>query len=478
MKRSMKIWASALSLSFLVGCGTSPLLLNQRGVSPRFQAQQSRMGVFKNSRFNRFSNSNNHVNLTDNFTAYMAQRTDELGMDGEPIPVLEGQAVQALPLAKGATRLTYLTYEALDNNLYHDLNPVLEVLEGVGSNRSMNLLAQTDSFGQQNTGRYFIQPAKAAGVQSPYKQLTGPQNEDSGNPNTFAQAINWGFGNYPSQIKWLNLSTHGNSFAGINYDDSPNSSMNIMTFKKAVQNGMQGKKLDLISFDACLMATVEVASELQSVANTLIASEDVTTYWGFGYAKTFARLAKNPNMAPDQIARSLVMDVHNKGHKVPYHQGGKTIQTPTISATNLKKISLLEREIDTLARALRKALPTQRAAIVRAVKRSQPLAWNEPWAPGFPEDMPSRDLNRLLHQFKLEVKDSAVQQAIQRINHLMYRKGLILFSRQSRQEKDQGRGLAIYLPQDGEVSKLYRQTHFAKVTQWDEFLLELSTSFK
>ena len=60
------------------------------------------------------------------------------------------------------------------------------------------------------------------------------------------------------------------------------------------------------------------------------------------------------------------------------------------------------------------------------------------------------------------------------INQVMYRQGIILFARQGRSQQGQGRGLSIYLPNEGEVSPIYRQTRFAKETQWDEFLLELN----
>lgn len=401
-------------------------------------------------------------NLADNFGAWIRQKQREEGFTGEypPMPI-EGQNVAQLPPAGGAKTLTYLTYEALDNNLFGDLNRVLDTLEKVGSNSQLNLLAQTDNFGPGNAARYLlIQNPQIDQIVSPHVKL-GDAAENSGDPRVLAEAVRWGFGTYPAKLNWLNLSSHGLGYAGINSDDSPQANMNIVNFTQALKAGLAGKKLDIISFDACLMATVEVGAELKDSANILVGSEDSTYYWGKGYGATFAKIAANPALSPDQMARSLVVDVNDKG---------ASNQTLTISATDLRKLGELEAELDKLARALRRLMPTQSANIIRAARSSRDFH--------LAAGIPYRDINRLLALFKQNVKDPEVAQLADSINHVLYRRGVILFSRQSKLQNDQGRGLSIYLPTEGEVNPLYRQTRFAKSTQWDEFLLEMNQAIK
>jgi len=464
MKVFARLSSALLGLTVMVGCSsqTLPLALNPARVPAQLGSMSTRAAS---------PLASSQLMVTDHFTQWIKSQQPsnrQIGAASEEItqgaPV-DGQAVDKLPPVQ-AKPFTYFTYEALDNNLFGDLNRVLDALELVGSNSQMNLLAQTDSYGGGNTARYYISPNKefndnAPIVASPYVKL-GPDAENSGDPRTLANALNWAYKAYPARYNWLNISSHGMGFAGIAYDDAPEASMNIMSFAQGVRQGMGGKKLDIVSFDACLMATVEVGSELQDVANIMVGSEDSTYYWGHGYAQTMAKIAQNPAaMNPDQIVRSMVLDVHSKG------AGNQTL---TISATDLRKMSALEPELDLLARALRKALAgPQRANVIRAMQLTREFHLGE--------NIPFRDLNRILNLSKTNIQDPAVAQAADRINNVLFRRGLIMLARQNKLEKGEGRGLSIYLPTDGQgVSQTYRQTRLARSTQWDEFLLDLNAA--
>ena len=455
--RSLK----SLSLSALL---TTVVLSGVASCAPRTAAVAPGVNPLNAFNANRaaFSGQSASVSPADNFNQYIRNKMRSGGYDGGQTPeAIMGTPVQALPAATGTKALTYMTYEALDNNLYADLNRVVDTLELVGSSNQMNLIAQTDNYGAGNAARYYLQQNAFGQIESPYQAL-GAAGENSGDAQVFANAVKWGFSSYPSRYKWLNISTHGMGFAGINYDDEPEQSLNIMQFGQALRSGLQGQKLDIVSFDACLMATVEVASELKDSSNILVGSEDSTYYWGKGYYTTFSRLAPNPAaMNPSQVARSMVVDVHDK------NSGNQTL---TISATDLTKVSRLEAELDKLARALRQALPQKKDAIIRAVRASQEFH--------MAEGIPFRDINRVVALLKQHVQDENINAICDQINHIMYRQGVILFARQNRIEEGEGRGLSIYLPSEGQVSQTYRQTRFAKETQWDEFLIELNQAIQ
>lgn len=446
--KTSRIVKSLLGLTLLVGCAPQlPGALGPAAGLPRAGVNSFSTGVAKSKA----------LLLADNFTAWQRAEEEQNPVQEVPSVPVEGETVAQLPPATGAKTLTYLTYEALDNNLYGDLNRVVDTLELVGSNNQMNLLAQTDNFGPDNAARYFLKQGSFGQITSPNVKI-GAQGENSGDPRTLADAVKWGFNSYPARVNWLNISSHGMGFAGVGYDDHPEASMNIMTFHQALQAGLGGRKLDIVSFDACLMSTVEVGTELQDTSNILVGSEDSTYYWGMGYYTTMSRIAKNPaEMNPDQVARGLVVDVNNKG---------ASNQTLTIAATDLRKMPLLEQSLDKLARALRKAMPTQGANIIRAMRNTQEFH--------LASGIPFRDINRMISLVKQNVPVAEVAAACDEINNVMYRRGVIMFSRASKLENGQGRGLSIYLPTEGQVSSLYRQTRFAKETQWDEFLLDLN----
>lgn len=436
----VKLLSTALSLAFLASCS--------QPVTQTIPAKNVA----------EIQNSGN----SDEVAAYYSKlkREDKKEEDIPPQPI-DGTKADFLPKAEANKDLTYFTYEALDNNLYKDLNRIVNTLEYVGSNKNLNLLAQTDSWKENNTARYYItNDTDFSKIKSAYTQL-GPEAESSGDAKVFSDAINWAYSTYPSSKRWLNLSTHGAGFYGVGFDDHPESYMNLVQLGQALKQGLKNKKLDIVSFDACLMATVEVASELKDVAGYMVGSEDSTFYWGYGYYQTFSKIAKNPALSPDQIVRSLVLDVNNKG---------AANQTYTISATDLSKVNTLEDGLDKLAKALRKALPQQRDNILRALQQSKPFVQAD--------DYPFRDINRVVKLLKDNVKDNDVATACDNLNNIMYRKGVIMLSRQSKAENDLGRGLSIYVPLKGKVNDLYRTTGFAKETQWDEFLVDLNATIK
>lgn len=436
---NIKHISSLLAITLLVGCSTTVNTLDTDNTSQILSTNKA---------------------TGDFFVDYHSQlKRDNDKMQDVPAQSIDGTKSDSLPKSVKTKQLTYFTYEALDNNLFQDLNRVLNTLELIGSNDNINFVAQTDSWKENNTARYYLtSDNNMSSIKSKYIPL-GEESENSGDPEVYKKAVSWSFSTYPAKMNWLNISTHGMGFAGINSDSNPEKDMDIIEFAKATREGLKSKKLDLVSFDACLMATVEVASEIKDFSNVLIGSEDSTFYWGYGYYKTFSKVAQNTNMSSEEIARSLVLDVHNKG---------TSNQTFTISATNLKKMDLLEVEVDKLSKALRKALPTQRDNILRALEKSKDFV--------NAEGVPFRDLNRLISLIKSNVNDTDVKNACDSINNTMYKKGVILLSRQSKYENDLGRGLSIYTPVSGKVSKLYRQTQFAKNTQWDEFLVDLNAT--
>ncbi|MEZ0372852.1 MAG: clostripain-related cysteine peptidase, partial [Candidatus Sericytochromatia bacterium] len=275
-KPIQKILSALFSLTLLAGCApqmpTGPMAGFPR--APMFGRFSAQTGA-------------NSLLMTDNFTAWQRAEEAQAGFDPDaPSVPVDGEPVAQLPAGGAAKTLTYMSYEALDNNLFDDLNRILDTLELVGSNSQLNLLAQTDNFGPGNAARYFIKNDPMTGpISSPHLKL-GNAAENFGDPRVLSDAVRWGFTAYPARFNWLNVSSHGKGFAGIAFDDTPAASMNIVSFAQAVKAGLGARKLDILSFDACLMATVEVASELQDSSNILVGSEDSTYYWGHGFQQT------------------------------------------------------------------------------------------------------------------------------------------------------------------------------------------------
>lgn len=424
--------SSLLAALTLVGCGQAPI----GGLPNGLVVQES--GVLGAAK----------APIADQLAKFSIGLT-EWGMHSKQLPV----PGKVLPF-------TYLTYEALDNNLAGDLKPLLNKLEAVGSSDKLNLLAQTDGAGRKDTNRYYLMKLKETkeGIASPYVPIS---EGNSASAATLTGAMRWGFGSYPGRTTWMNLSSHGAGWFGALEDATAKGWLPLPKLASALKAGSKDQKLDLISFDACLMASMEVAYEMKDVAKFMVGSEDSTFYWGRGYYHTMSKVAKNPAMSPRAIAADLVETAHDRS-------GGTVWQSLTVSAFDLGEAEKATKALDKLAGVLLRKVGPHREAMKQGLRELKPFVITGPAADGFDH----RDLKMALAAFG-EIPDKELKTAVGTARETIFAKGAFLVStRNSHHEKQATQGISVYLPVKGFDAR-YRDTAMAKATQWDEFLIEL-----
>jgi hypothetical protein len=377
-------------------------------------------------------------------------------------PTEFGLLSKALPVPGKVLPFTYLTYEALDNNLVGDLSSILNKLEAIGSNDNLNLIAHTDADGRHDTRRYYLMklPETKQGVASPYMEMP---EDNMASKKALSAAMRWGYSSYPSKARWLNLSSHGGGWMGAIADDGSNDAwLWLPDLGDAVRAGANGKKLDVISFDACLMSSLEVAAEFKDVAGCMVASEDSTYYWGRGYFDTLSKVSRNPAMAPQAIATDLVETVHDT------HQG-RSYQSFTVSAFDLGQAEGAIAALDKLSGVLLRKVGPYRGQLKDAVRNLKPFMNN---AKKDNQVSEIQDLGAALNAFS-DIPDKELRQAIGEARSAIFAKRFMLKTRNSHYEGGATSGLSIYLPVHG-YKKRYAETVLARTTRWDEFLVELN----
>ena len=150
-------------------------------------------------------------------------------------------------------------------------------------------------------------------------------------PDTLADFISWGVAEYPADRYELILWDHGGgTVSGYGYDELyPNGMLTISGIQKALEKG--GCHFDIIAFDACLMATLEVAQMLSEYADYMIASEELEPGAGYYYTGWVSLLSRNPSVDPVTLGKKLIDDfasVYSNSRKVAY----------TLSMIDLSKI--------------------------------------------------------------------------------------------------------------------------------------------
>jgi hypothetical protein len=92
---------------------------------------------------------------------------------------------------------------------------------------------------------------------------------------TLAHFVQTALVKFPADHYMLEISDHGGAWMGAveDFDNGTTPIMTLDSMQQALVEVLNGIKLDIISFDACLMASQTVAAALQPVARYLISSE-------------------------------------------------------------------------------------------------------------------------------------------------------------------------------------------------------------
>ena len=116
--------------------------------------------------------------------------------------------------------------------------------------------------------------------------------KNTGDPVNLTSFLSWTMTAAPANHYGLVLWNHGAGLDGSNYDDESNDNLKTSEIVSGVKNS--GIKLDLLSFDACLMGMTELAYALKDITPVLVASQELEAGTGQDYTTTFAALKTNP----------------------------------------------------------------------------------------------------------------------------------------------------------------------------------------
>lgn len=261
-------------------------------------------------------------------------------------------------LAVEKKKWTVLLYSAADNNLEKDLTKDVIEMESAGSNKNMNLVVQLDrgenpseiSDGWAGCKRFYLnKDDDSSRISSPSLKDMGQVNMSD--PKVLADFIEWGIKNYPAEHYMLILSDHGYSWEGALEDASHRGWMSVPDMGKAIDKASTatGEKIDILGFDACLMASTEVAYELKDSVDYIVASQDLEGAEGWPYTNIFTgeltkQMQKALNtkftLSPELIAKGIV--THSESEPA----------ITTLSALDMSKVKELSVATDEFAKAI------------------------------------------------------------------------------------------------------------------------------
>lgn len=226
---------------------------------------------------------------------------------------------------------TVMVYLDGDNNLASFSAKDMEEMKtvgGVGTN-NFNIVVLWDN-GEDRHGYYYVTKGNAELLRD-----TGQIN--MGNPQTAKDFIDFTHANFPAEKVMFIFWDHGGgvdrlraepTYKGVCWDDNSGDHLSESDQLDIISHAAQyqgGKKVDIVGYDACLMATAEVFYQMKDVASYAVASEQLEPGdgWNFTFLNT---LVKDPHTAPDVLAKAVC---------VYYSQFFSTNTDVTLSAVDL-----------------------------------------------------------------------------------------------------------------------------------------------
>ncbi len=403
---------------------------------------------------------------------------------------------------------TLLVYMAANNDLAPFASKNLQQMQKIGSTASINVVVNYNY--QHKTEKrseiYFIEKSRQLFL----KNCSSPTDSlDAGNPQTLIEFCNYAITHYPAEhyalIFWnhgtgiLEPTTHNrasylqlfsfkasythyapkinnhalpiriesHSTKAICFDDTSGNFLTEQDLTHALESIIATslhKPFDLIGFDACLMAMVEIATCLKPFATYLVASQEVELGWGWNYElllKPFNTGTISPKVFGIHIVNA-------------YAKIYDSIDEYSLSLIDLQHVEKLKSNISLVAQLCNKLLCCKNKKDFRNIIH---LSRNKHFCTHFDEpsfiDLAHFYQNILLHSNNYTPHDHRTENLWKQLLEAI-KEGLALIAtcvlhNKTGKKATKAHGLSIYFPENS-IHYSYFDSIFTQETAWLSFL--------
>ncbi|MEZ4640865.1 MAG: clostripain-related cysteine peptidase [Caldilineaceae bacterium] len=411
-------------------------------------------------------------------------------------------AAAAPPAQMDEAEWLIMVYSVADDNvLEEDMMFDLQEMELVGSSAAVHIVAQVDRYDGAFDGMGdFISTKRFYITQDDdVNEISSEEIADLGEVNmadgeSLYDFILWATANFPASKRMLILSDHGSGWPGGFGDPDPGVSgaddiflvdmfgvdnLWLMEIDRTLEAALADSgigQLDVVGFDACLMAQIEVFTALAPHALYSVASQETEPSLGWAYVGFLDALMQNPGMDGAGLTTAIVESYINQDIRLydPNFAGGlapeqvaqELFHDVTLSAVDLSAVADLNTAIDAFAAALGN-IDQRVVATARSYARSYESVFGEDWPSPYIDlgnfaELVAQNSNNADVQAAAQDLLSALQAAVIAETHGEGRRG--------------SNGIAIYFPVPNMfgVADNFGYTtvaaRFAESTNWDEFL--------
>ncbi|MBN2898338.1 MAG: hypothetical protein JXO44_06170 [Clostridia bacterium] len=212
-----------------------------------------------------------------------------------------------------------------------------EMIAGYDNNQNINVIVETG--GTAKWANDFVDGKKTQRfelVGGKFLEVGSLPNQNMGYKKTLSDFIIWGTRNYPAKKTALILWNHGaGPVVGYGYDENfDGDSLQLNELHEALKTAYNttGVKFEMLGFDACLMASLEVADVIQDYANVLVGSQELEPGHGWQYTELIKAIIGNPSIDGASLGQ-IIADTYYQ-HAVD----NQTEDDITLAVIDLSKI--------------------------------------------------------------------------------------------------------------------------------------------
>ncbi|MBI4348582.1 MAG: hypothetical protein HY553_17205, partial [Elusimicrobia bacterium] len=337
-------------------------------------------------------------------------------------------------------------------------------MEKVGSNDRVNIVVQWASLGKP-TKRMLIQRSESGEVTSPVIETLKPV--DMGDANQLYEFIKWSAEKFPAQKYFVDIWDHGAGWhfrrrggrpvqpMDVSWDDQTGNHITTEQVGQVMAKVKQliGKPVDVLGFDACLMAMAEVAAEVKDSVRYFAGSEELEPGAGWPYDKVLQQwLASGPTDDGAALVRALT-DQFVKAYS----------RAVTFSGLDMSKFSAFAAAAKALAAEIAGLDAQGQAAVKQAAKATERY--------GFPDYGDFLHFVQNLSKGTRVVSAPVLDAAARTLKELVIANG-------SSKDRPNANGVSVWLPMYDSLWRTHGKRYVALVwnalTGWGEVARRLS----
>lgn len=251
------------------------------------------------------------------------------------------------------TLMVYMVASNLESSGYYATLDVMEMMS-VGSTENVNVIVQTGGSANSTVDDFrfidFTQVQRHEILKNDIKTVENLGKKNMGSSSTLRDFVSWGIEKYPAEKYAIILWDHGAGMMGFGYDDIYQDMLDLNELRDGLYpSAQQGKKFELVGFDACLMASLEVANALTGRGEYLVASEELEPAWGMDFAAIVAFIDEHPGQGGLELGRAIsdsyLAHARENGRQYKDYRGDKVL---TMSVIDLDKIPSLFKDVSSV----------------------------------------------------------------------------------------------------------------------------------